>query len=158
MSRIAFADTATTDGKGGVAAAEKTCPVSGFADVVTAASEDLQDFRVFFGNLSVPRSDAATGERIALLLKARLEGASSDARREDLIDPKGNAATRFARIVREAKRDIAACDLAAMKAVGWNDDEIAEIVLHVAANAMLSTLDRFGEVGFPSGAPGVRAS
>lgn len=158
MSRMASVDTAPADVEGGSAAGDRTFTASSFAATKSGAPEDLQDFLRSFGSLAIRKVDAATRERIALLLKARLEGACSDARCEDSIDPRGDAATTFARIVREAKRDIAAYELAAMKAVGWSDEEIVEIVLRVAANTMLSTLDRLGEVGFPSGALSVRAS
>ncbi len=158
MSRIASADAAAADVDGDFAAVDRTVAASSFADKMTRAPEDAPDVLRSFGNLAIRKVDAATRERITLLLKARLEGACSDVRCEDSFDPKSDAAARFARIVREAKRDIAACEFAAMKAVGWSDEEIAEIVLCVAANAMLRTLDRLGEAGFPSRVLSVRSS
>lgn len=158
MSRIASADTAAADVEGGFAAGDRTVAASSLADTMTGALEEVQDALQPFGSLAIRKVDAATRERITLLLKARLECACSDVRYEESFDPKSDAAARFARIVREAERDIAACELAAIKAVGWSDEEIAEIVLRVAANAMLSTLDRLGEAGFPSQVLSVRAS
>lgn len=159
MSRIASVDTTPIDGKAGFAVAEQTCLAPGLTDAMTAAPEDLQDMLLFFGNLSVPRGDAAMRERIAHLVNAGTESGDSDARSEDSIDPKGDAARRFVRIVLEAKRNIAACELAAMRAVGWIDEEIAEIVLHVAMTAMLNTLDRFGQTkNLPRAARRVRAA
>lgn len=158
MSRIASADAAAADVDGDFAAVDLAVAASSFADTMTRAPEDAPDVLRSFGNLAIRKVDAATRERIVLLLKARLEDVRSDARCEDPIDPKRDAATRFATIVREAKRDIAACELTAMKAVGWRDEEIAEIVVCVAANAMLRTLDRLGEAGITPRVLSVRAS
>lgn len=158
MSRIASADTARADSKGGFAVAEQTCPAPGFANAVTAAPKDLQGFLMFLGNLSIRKAGAATRERVAHLVNSGLESAGSDARCKDSIDPKGDAAMRFARAVREAEHEGAVVEIAAMKAVGWIDEEIAEIVLHVAMSAMLNTLDRLGEANLPGVAPRICAA
>ena len=58
----------------------------------------------------------------------------------------------------ESKRDVAACEIVAMRAVGRIDEEIADIVLHVSVIAMGNTLDHHGEARFPRVGPYVRAA
>jgi uncharacterized peroxidase-related enzyme len=56
-------------------------------------------------------------------------------RRAEAGDAKTEAALRFARAVTQAKGAVSDTELAAVRAAGWSDAEIAEIVAHVALNA-----------------------
>lgn len=64
---------------------------------------------------------------------------------------------KLARLVLEAKRDVAAFEISATRAVGRIDEEIADIVLHVSVIAMGNTLDHHGEARSPRLGPYVRA-
>ena len=74
------------------------------------------------------------------------------------LDPKADAAVRFAIAVTEARGRAADADLAAVRAAGWSDAEILEIVAHVALNTLTNYVNEVArtEVDFP--APAARAA
>jgi uncharacterized peroxidase-related enzyme len=55
-------------------------------------------------------------------------------RRAEAADPKTAAALQFARHVTRARGAVSDAELATVRAAGWSDSEIAEIVAHVALN------------------------
>lgn len=71
------------------------------------------------------------------------EGASSD--------PKAHAAVRFARQVTEARGKVTDADLAAVKAAGFDDAQIVEIVAVVAENVLTNLINNVArtEIDFP---------
>jgi len=124
---------------------------------MAAAAEDLQNFLLLFGDLAVRRADAAAREHIAHVEEAGLSSTDCDAPYETSADPRSGAAMKLARLVLEAKRDVAAFEISATRAVGRIDEEIADIVLHVSVIAMGNTLDHHGEARSPRLGPYVRA-
>jgi uncharacterized peroxidase-related enzyme len=50
------------------------------------------------------------------------------------LDPKADAAVRFAAMVTEHRGHVSEADLKAVKAAGYNDAQVIEIVQHVALN------------------------
>jgi uncharacterized peroxidase-related enzyme len=73
------------------------------------------------------------------------------ARRAEARDPKTAAALRFARAVSEARGRVTDTDLADARAVGWRDDELLEVVAHVALNAFSNYVNHVAqpELDFP---------
>lgn len=55
-----------------------------------------------------------------------------DGRRGGAVDAKANALVRFARQVVAARGRVTASDLAAVRAAGWDDGAVAEVVANVA--------------------------
>lgn len=136
-----------------------------FVRAMATAPAALQGFLQLFGALSGGKLDNATRERIALAMAeknaceycvsahtALARGAGLDAadiaaaRQGGSTNPKANAAVQFARAVLEAKGDVSASDFAAVKAAGYGDEEIVEIVLHVGMNTLLNTFGRFSQI------------
>ena len=66
-------------------------------------------------------------------------------------DPKASAAVRFARQVVEARGKVSDADLAAVKAAGFSDSQIVEIVAVVAENVLTNFLNNVAEtdIDFP---------
>ncbi|MBR0660140.1 carboxymuconolactone decarboxylase family protein [Neoroseomonas oryzicola] len=90
---------------------------------------------------------------------AKLDAAEiAAARAGRSADPKADAAVRFAIAVTEARGRAADADLAAVRAAGWSDAEILEIVAHVALNTLTNYVNEVArtEVDFP--APAARAA
>lgn len=88
---------------------------------------------------------------------ARLDDAEIAANRNGTSsDPKADAAVRFAvKLVRERGRVVAG-DVAAVKAAGYSEAEIVEIVAHVALNTLTNYLNEAFET--PIDFPAVTAS
>lgn len=115
---------------------------------------------------------AATRERIALAVAeangcdyclsahtylgknlARLDDAEITANRSGASnDPKADAAVRFAARVVAARGRVAEADFAAVRAAGYTDAQIVEIVQHVALNTWTNYFNEvFGtEIDFPA--------
>lgn len=76
-------------------------------------------------------------------------------RKASSADPKAEAALRFAARLVETRGHVAAADVIAVKAAGYDDAQVVEIVVHVALNTLTnyinSALDT--EVDFPPVAP-----
>jgi uncharacterized peroxidase-related enzyme len=66
-------------------------------------------------------------------------------------DPKAAAALQFARAVVERRGDVRDHDLASVRAAGYTDGDIAEIIAHVALNVFTNYFNRAAhtEVDFP---------
>lgn len=114
---------------------------------------------------------AKTGERIALAVAelnrcsyclsahsylasnlAKLDAAEIDANRHGgSNDPKAAAAVRFATQVVGARGHVSDADVSAVKAAGYNNAEIVEIVLHVALNTLTNYVNEVAqtEIDFP---------
>lgn len=119
--------------------------------------------------------DAATRERIALATAefdgcayclsahtylgrnvARLDDTEIAANRSGRSnDPQADAALRFARAVLETRGHVADADLAAVRAAGFGEGEIVEIVLHVVANILTNYVNEVAQtaIDFPQVAP-----
>lgn len=138
----------------------------------------LGGFLGLSGALAKGALDARTRERIALAV-AEVNGCSyclaahsfvganlvkldaaeiGAARAGRSADAKADAALRFAVAVTEARGHATAADLAAVRAAGWTDAEILEIVAHVALNTLTNYVNEVAgtEVDFP--APVARAA
>lgn len=65
---------------------------------------------------------------------------------------------RFAVQVVEARGRVGDADLAAVRAAGWSDAEVLEIVAHVALNAFTNYVNTIADtpIDFPVVAPGPR--
>jgi uncharacterized peroxidase-related enzyme len=87
------------------------------------------------------------GKNVARLDDADL-AAARDARSED---PKVEAALRFAVAVLGARGHVSAAALGDVRAAGWSDAQILEIVLHVALNTLTNFVNNVAEtdVDFP---------
>ena len=66
-------------------------------------------------------------------------------------DPKTADALHFARAIVERRGDVRDQDLASVRAAGYNDGEIAEIIAHVALNVFTNYFNRAArtEIDFP---------
>ena len=131
----------------------------------------LEGYLSLNGALGKGSLGAKTGERIALAIAefnrcdyclsahtylathvAKLDTAEINANRNGFSgDAKADAAVRFARKMAEARGHVAAEDLSKVKAVGFSDAEIVEIVLHVALNTLTNYINSVAqtEIDFP---------
>ena len=66
-------------------------------------------------------------------------------------DPKADAAIRFAAKVARERGSVSAGDVEAVKAAGYDDAEIIEIVLHVTLNTWTNYINKVAdtEIDFP---------
>lgn len=114
---------------------------------------------------------AATGERIALAVAeingcdyclsahtylgkhlAKLDDAEMDANRSGASnDPKADAAVRFAAKVVHGRGQVSDEDIRAVKAAGYDDAQIVEIILHVTLNTWTNYVNVVAqtEIDFP---------
>ncbi len=127
-----------------------------------------------FGALSEGRLGAALGEQIAVAiantnrceyclsahtLLGKKAGASAEtmeaARQGRSVDPRTQAAIRFALKVVDTRAQIEAGDVDALRDVGFDDEEIVEILAHVALNLFTNYVNvAFDvDVDFPSVKP-----
>jgi uncharacterized peroxidase-related enzyme len=84
--------------------------------------------------------------------RARLEDAEMSLNRDATsADPKAAAAVRFAAQVVRARGHVGDAELAAVRAAGYGDAEIVEIVMHVALNTLTNYIDTVAatEIDFP---------
>jgi uncharacterized peroxidase-related enzyme len=123
---------------------------------------------------------AKTGERIALAIAefnacgyclsahtylgtnvARLDTDEIAANREGTsTDPKADAAVRFALRIAVAHGHVSDAELQAVKAAGYSDAQILEIVVHVALNTLTNYVNEVAQtaIDFPAVAPAARAA
>jgi uncharacterized peroxidase-related enzyme len=83
---------------------------------------------------------------------AKLDDAEMDANRNGRSnDAKANAAVHFAAKVTRERGGVSTSDVAAVKAAGYDDAEIIEIILHVALNTWTNYLNKVAdtEIDFP---------
>lgn len=131
----------------------------------------LEGYLGLNGALSKGSLDAPTRERIALAVAeinacgyclaahsylgknvAKLSESEIDAnRRGRSNEPKADAAVRFAASIVTARGHIGDADLSAVRAAGFSDAEIVEIVLHVALNTLTNYVNEVAktDVDFP---------
>jgi uncharacterized peroxidase-related enzyme len=78
-----------------------------------------------------------------------------DARLGGAVDTRTDALLRFARKVVEARGNVADADLAAVRAAGWDDAAVAEVVAHVALNVFTNYFNTVADtdLDFPPAAP-----
>lgn len=83
---------------------------------------------------------------------ARLSGDEIDAARNfRSADPKADAALRFARRVAESRGRVSDAELAALRAAGFDEAGVIEIVVTVALNVLTSYVDNVAhtDIDFP---------
>jgi uncharacterized peroxidase-related enzyme len=122
--------------------------------LISTSPQALEGYLGLSGALGKGALPAATRERIALAVAevngcdyclsahtylgrnlAHLDDAEITANRSGASnDPKADAAVRFAAKVARARGHVAEADLAAVRAAGYTDAQVVEIVQHVALN------------------------
>ena len=132
------------------------------------------------GALSKGKLDAKTRERIAHAVAeingcnyciaahsylgknlAKLDDAEIAANRGGAsADPKASAAVRFATQIVRARGHVSDAELQAVKAAGYNDGEVIEIVSHVALNTLTNYINNVTgtEIDFPVVEPTKKAA
>jgi uncharacterized peroxidase-related enzyme len=142
---------------------------------VASSPAALEGYLGMSGALAKGRLPAATRERIALAVAqlngcdyclaahsylgihlARLDAAEIEAnRRGRSHDATARAAVQFAVAVASHRGQVADADLAAVRAAGYDDAQIVEIVQHVALNVWTNYLNNVArtEVDFPAALP-----
>jgi uncharacterized peroxidase-related enzyme len=131
----------------------------------------LEGYLAFSGALAKGTLPAPTRERIALAVAevngcayclsahtylarnlARLDDAEITANRNGASnDVKADAAVRFAARLARERGHVAVADIDAVRAAGYSDAEIVEIVAHVAINVFTNTINEAlaTEIDFP---------
>jgi uncharacterized peroxidase-related enzyme len=139
--------------------------------VVGNSPAALEGYLGLNGSLAKGKLDAKTRERIALAVAgindcgyclaahtylgknlAKLDDAEIAANRSGTSnDAKADAAVRFAAKVVLARGHVSTSDLDAVRAGGYGDAEIVEIVLHVALNTLTNYVNEVAgtEIDFP---------
>ena len=139
--------------------------VPNFLKVFANSPVALRAFLGLHGVANDGALDAATRERIALALAqqntcqycvsahtaiGRKAGLSDDdmaaARAGGSTDARAAAAVQFARRVMELKGEVGSADLMAVRAAGYNDAEIVEIITHVGMNFLTNILGKTSRV------------
>lgn len=140
----------------------------------------LEGYLSLNGALSKGALDAKTRERIALAIAeingcnyclsahtylgknvAKLDDAEIAANRNgNSSDPKAAAAVRFAAHVAQERGHVSDAELNVLKATGYTEAEIVEIVLHVALNTLTNYINVVAqtEIDFPKVTPVSRAA
>jgi uncharacterized peroxidase-related enzyme len=139
--------------------------------MVATSPAALEGYVGLSGALAKGALPAATRERIALAVAeangcdyclsahtylgrnlAKLDDAEIAANRAGASnDPKADAAVRFAAKVVAARGHVADEDVRAVKAAGYDDAQVIEIVMHVALNTWTNYINTVGgtEIDFP---------
>jgi uncharacterized peroxidase-related enzyme len=139
--------------------------------VVANSPAALEGYLGLNGALAKGQLDAKTRERIAIAVAelngcsyclsahiyigknvAKLDDAEITANRSGASnDIKADAAVRFAAKVVNARGHVSDADLAAVKAAGFDDAQVVEIVLHVALNTLTNYVNEVAktEIDFP---------
>jgi uncharacterized peroxidase-related enzyme len=138
---------------------------------IAISPQALEGHLVLFGALSKGTLPAATRERIALAVAevngcsyclsahtylasnlAKLDDAEITANRSGASnDPKADAAVRFAAKVTRERGHVSDADFAAVRLAGYSDQQIIEIVAHVALNTWTNTFNEVfkTDIDFP---------
>jgi len=139
--------------------------------VVANSPAALEGYLGLNNALSKGQLDVKTRERIAIAVAeangcgyclsahtfigknvAKLDDAEITANRSGASnDLKANAAVRFAAKVVDARGHVSDADIAAVKAAGFDDAQVVEIVLHVALNTLTNYVNEVAktEIDFP---------
>lgn len=140
--------------------------------VVANSPAGLEGYLGLNAALAKGRIDARTRERIALAIAevngcnyclaahsylgknlTKLDDSEIAAnRRGASADPKADAALRFATAVATTRGHVSADDLASIKAAGFDDGQVIEIVLHVVLNTLTNYVNEVAgtEIDFPA--------
>lgn len=143
--------------------------------VIANSPAALEGYFGLMGALSRGRLDSKTHERIALAVAeingcsyclsahsylarnvAKLDDAELTANRNGASnDPKADAAVRFAVTIVRERGHVSDADVAAVKAAGYDDAQLVEIVLHVALNTLTNYVNEVAltEIDFPAVSP-----
>ncbi|MFM9942752.1 MAG: carboxymuconolactone decarboxylase family protein [Hyphomicrobiaceae bacterium] len=143
--------------------------------VIANSAAALEGYLGLSGALAKGSLDAKTRERIALAVAeinscgyclsahtylgktiAKLDDAEITANRSGASnDPKADAAVRFAAKVVRQRGHVTDADVAAVKAAGYGDAEIIEIVVHVALNTLTNYVNEVAgtTIDFPAITP-----
>ena len=143
--------------------------------VVGNSPAALKGYLGLSGSFATAALDAKTQERIALAVAeangcdyclsahtylgrnlAKLDDAEITANRSGTSnDPKAAAAVRFATQVVRERGHVSDADVAAVKAAGYDDAQVIEIVLHVALNTLTNYVNEVAKtaIDFPVIAP-----
>jgi uncharacterized peroxidase-related enzyme len=136
----------------------------------------LEGYLGLNGALSKGTLDVKTRERLALVVAqengceyclaahtylgknvAKLdEDELAKSRNADSSDPKVSAALRFARAVVQARGHVGEHELRAVRAAGYSDAQVLEIVLHVALNTLTNYVNEVGKTDIDFPAAGAR--
>jgi uncharacterized peroxidase-related enzyme len=139
--------------------------------MVSNSPAALEGYVGMIGALSSGALPAATGERIAIAVAevngcdycasahawlgknvAKLDDAEMAANRQgSSLDPHADAAVRFARRLIESRGHVSDADLGAVRAAGYSDAQIIEIVQHVALNTWTNFVNSVAQtkIDFP---------
>lgn len=139
--------------------------------MVASSPAALEGYVGLIGALGKGALPAATHERVALAVAeanrcdyclsahtylgrnvAKLDDAEMTANRNGTSnDPKADAAVRFARIVMERRGHVSDDDLRAIKAAGYTEAQIIEVVQHVALNTWTNYINSVAQtvIDFP---------
>ncbi|MCP5144384.1 MAG: peroxidase-related enzyme [Gammaproteobacteria bacterium] len=145
--------------------------VPNFLKVFANSPESLKAFLGLFGIAKGGNLDVPTRERIALAMaqanqcqyclsahtamgrKAGLDAAEIEANRAGTSrDAKAAAAVKFALALVENTGDVTNAELAAVRAAGYSDGEIVEIITHVGLNMLTNIVGRAShvDIDFPT--------
>lgn len=146
--------------------------------MVSTSPVALEGYLSLSGALSKGKLPASTRERIALAVAelngcsyclsahtylgknlAKLDDAEMTANRNGTSnDPKAEAAVRFASLTVSKKGHLSAKDVENIKAAGYDDGQILEIVLHVALNTWTNYINEIAQtkIDFPVIHPNVK--
>ena len=174
MSNLPLVDPATATGKAAdlLAAVQRGLGTTPNMTKAMANSPALLDgYLALSGALSKGALKAATRERLALAvaqdnacdyclsahtyLAEHAVGLSTDdiaaARKGDSDDPRTAALLTFAVTVNTTRGDVSTSDLDAVRAAGASDEEIAEVIGHVALNVLTNYFNKAAgvDVDFP---------
>ena len=168
MSRLNSVDPSTAIGKAKElldAVKAKLGLVPNMTRVMATSPSVLEAYLGFNGALAGGLLDAKTREQLALLTAqenhcnyclsahtaiGKMVGLNEkqivESREGDGSSPKTTAALTFAKRVLESKGQIHESDLAAIRAAGFSDGEIAEIIAHVALNVFTNYFNGAADV------------
>ncbi|WP_432524901.1 carboxymuconolactone decarboxylase family protein [Kineococcus sp. SYSU DK006] len=174
MSNLPLVDPATATGKAAdlLAAVQRGLGVTPNMTKAMANSPALLDgYLALSGALAKGKLKAATRERLALAvaqdnacdyclsahtyIAEHAAGLSADditaAREGDNDDPRTAALLTFATAVNTTRGDVSAADLDAVRAAGAGDEEIAEVIGHVALNVLTNYFNKAAgvDIDFP---------
>jgi uncharacterized peroxidase-related enzyme len=139
--------------------------------LMSSSPAGLEGYLSLSGALAKGKIGGQTGERIALAIAefnrcdyclsahtylgtnlAKLDATEIAANRTGTsADAKANAAIKFALSVAKERGHVSADALAAVKAAGFGDAEVVEIVMHVALNTLTNYVNSVGQtdIDFP---------
>ncbi len=168
MSRINLVDPQQAEGQRGQLLGnvkKQLGAVPNFMRALANSPSALSGFLDFHAHLGKGKLDLKTRERLALMTAetngcqycvsahtalGAQAGLSSEeitaARRGASEDAKADAAVKFAKAVLDHRGDVTAGELSAVRDAGFGDEEIIEIIGHVAINVWTNLIGKTGQV------------